>query len=125
MKKIIVLLCLFAALFAVSTPAAETGKLRHVVALKFKATASEADIRKVESAFRDLKKKIPQIESLEWGTNNSPEKLNKGFTHCFVLSFKSEADRAVYLPHPDHKAFGQILGPVLEDVFVFDYVAKE
>jgi hypothetical protein len=37
------------------------------------------------------------------------------------LTFDSEKGRDVYLPHPDHKAFGAIVGPVLEDVMVFDY----
>ena len=99
--------------------------LRHVVAFKFKASASPEGIKKVEEAFRDLKKKIPQIAHLEWGINNSPENLNKGFTHGFILSFKSEEDRSAYLPHPDHKAFGALLGPLIEDVFVIDFWAKE
>lgn len=103
----------------------QPGKLNHVVSFKFKETATPDQIKQVEDAFRDLKKKIPQIASYHWGTNNSPENLNKGFTHMFILTFKSEADRAVYLPHPDHKKFGQMLGPVLGDVFVFDFMAKD
>lgn len=99
-------------------------QLRHVVAFKFKATATPAQIKEVEDAFVALKAKIPQIAAIEWGTNNSPENLNKGHTHCFILTFKSEKDREIYLPHPDHKAFGKLLGPVLEDVFVIDYWTK-
>jgi len=95
--------------------------LRHVVLFKFKEGTSTADIKKVEDAFTELPSKIPQIISYEWGLNNSPEGLEKGFTHCFFLTFKSEKDRAVYLPHPDHKAFGQILSPYLDDVLVVDY----
>jgi hypothetical protein len=99
-----------------------TGKLlHHVVCLKFKPDATKEQIGEVEKAFRALKDKIPEIHSLTWGTNNSPENRNKGFTHCFVLTFKSEEDRARYLPHPDHKAFGKVLGPVLADVFVIDF----
>lgn len=96
-------------------------QLRHVVLFKFKETATEADVKTVEDAFTALPGKIPQIKGYEWGTNNSPEGLSKGFTHCFFLTFDSEEDRAVYLPHPDHKAFGAILGPFLEDVLVVDY----
>lgn len=96
-------------------------KLRHVVLFSFKETATEADIQQVEDAFIALPGKIPQIKDFEWGTNNSPEGLDKGFTHCFFLTFDSEEDRAVYLPHPDHKAFGAVLGPHLEDVLVVDY----
>ena len=79
----------------------------------------------MEVAFRELKTKIPGITSLEWGTNVSPEKHDKGFTHCFILTFASDKDRDAYLVHEDHKAFGRVLGPVLGDVFVIDFWAKE
>jgi hypothetical protein len=112
--------------FAADKPAAENkkGALYHVVSLKFKPSAGKDDIVKVEQAFAALKEKIPGITSLNWGTNVSPEKLDKGFTHCFVLTFNSEKDRDAYLPHPEHKAFGQLLGPVLQDAFVIDFWAK-
>lgn len=96
-------------------------QLRHVVLFKFKESATAKDIAKIEKAFTALPDKIPQIKGYEWGTNNSPEELDKGFTHCFFLTFNSEEDRAIYLPHPDHKAFGGLLGPYLEDVLVLDY----
>lgn len=95
--------------------------LRHVVMFKFKADAKPSEVQKVVDAFGDLKKKISHVAAYEWGTNNSPENLNKGFTHCFVLSFKTEKDRDAYLPHPDHKAFVVLLKPVLEEAFVIDY----
>ncbi|MEQ9289972.1 MAG: Dabb family protein [Cyclobacteriaceae bacterium] len=99
-------------------------QLRHVVMFKFKEDASQEGIEKVEKAFADLQNKIPQIKDFEWGTNNSPEGLDKGFTHCFFVTFDSEEDRAAYLPHPDHKAFVEVLKPVMEDAMVLDYWAK-
>jgi hypothetical protein len=110
---------------ALVTNARAADKLQHVVCVKFKSTATAQDITKVEQAFRALKQKIPQVASLEWGTNVSPEKKDKGFTHCFLLSFKSEQDRDAYLVHPEHKAFGKVLGPVLDDVFVIDFWSKK
>ncbi|MFT5737293.1 MAG: hypothetical protein ACJAU2_000444 [Maribacter sp.] len=98
--------------------------LRHVVLFKFKDSTANEDIKKVEAAFGALPSKIPQIIAYEWGTNNSPEGINKGLTHCFFLTFKSEEDRAIYLPHPDHKAFVDVLGPHLDDVLVLDYWTK-
>ncbi len=95
--------------------------LQHVVSFKFKEGASSVQIENVEKAFVALKGKIPEIVSLEWGTNNSPEGLNKGFTHCFIVTFKDEKGRSVYLPHPKHKAFVKILKPILDDVFVIDF----
>jgi Stress responsive A/B Barrel Domain len=99
--------------------------LRHVVLFKFKDGSSQADIKKVEEAFRALPSKIREIKSLEWGTNNSPENLAQGFTHCFFVTFSSEKDRAVYLPHPAHKAFGEILKPHLDKVLVIDYLTRD
>ena len=100
-------------------------RLLHVVAFKFKSSATKEQIQEVVDAFGALKKKVPAIQSLEWGTNISPEKHDKGFTHGWVLGFKSEKDRDDYLVHPEHKAFGKLVGPVLEDVFVIDYWAQE
>jgi hypothetical protein len=109
---------------AADSPGKQT-KLQHIVLLKFKEGTGTDQIKKVETAFRGLKSKIPEITALEWGTNNSPEQKNKGFTHCFVLTFKSEKDRETYLPHPAHKAFGQVLGAVLGDVLVIDFWAQD
>lgn len=98
--------------------------LRHVVLFKFKDDASGEDIQKVIDAFMGLSDKIDEIKAIEWGTNNSPEGLDQGFTHCFFLTFASEEDRDAYLPHPEHQAFGAILGPHLDKVLVVDYWAK-
>jgi hypothetical protein len=123
MKILLILSCaLFVA--GVVSGAELAGKLKHVVCFKFKSTAKPEDIQKVEAAFQQLRSKIPQVASLEWGTNVSPEQRNKGFTHCFLLSFNSDKDRDTYLDHPEHKAFGKIVGPVLDDVFVIDFWAK-
>jgi hypothetical protein len=124
MKILTAILCAVS-LVGVTAPAVAAEKIRHVVSFKFKSTAKPEDIQRVETAFVGLKKKIPQIKALEWGTNISPENLNKGFTHCWILTFATAADRDAYLVHPDHKEFGKNLGPALEDVFVIDIVAKE
>jgi hypothetical protein len=130
MKSILLpLVCLVA--FVAAAPGAdqatariETGKLQHVVSFKFKEDTSRAQIQNVEEAFAGLPKKIKAIKHYEWGTNVSPEKLDKGFTHCFILTFGTAADRDAYLVHPDHKAFGSLVGPMLADVFVIDFWAK-
>ena len=101
------------------------GKLRHVVLFKFKDDTKPEDVKKVEDAFRALPSKIPTIKDFEFGTNNSPEKLADGFTHCFFLTFDNAEGRAVYLPHPAHKAFGKVLRPHLDKVLVVDYVVKK
>ena len=99
--------------------------LRHVVLFKFKPETTETTLKKIETTFSALPSKIDLIQDFEWGLNNSPEGLNKDFTHCYLLSFKSEADRDAYLPHPDHQAFVAIIKDYVADVLVVDYWAKE
>ena len=96
-------------------------QIRHIVCLKFRDGTKPEEIGLIEEKFPMLKNLIPGIISIEWGTNNSPEGLNKGFTHCFVVTFKGEDARSSYLPHPSHEAFVDILKPLLDDVFVIDY----
>ncbi|MBX3437663.1 MAG: Dabb family protein [Planctomycetaceae bacterium] len=98
--------------------------LRHVVLLKFKEDATDAKIQEVIQAFSELPKKITEIHGFEWGREDSVEKLNKGFTHCFLVTFKSEDDLKAYLPHPAHQDFVKVLGPALADVLVVDYWAN-
>ena len=107
-----------------TTEATKKPLLRHAVLFKFKDDAEKGAIEKVENAFRALPTQIPEIKDFEWGTNNSPEGLNDGFTHCFFVSFADEASREVYLPHPKHLEFVEVLKPVLDKVLVLDYWTK-
>jgi len=126
MRKVIIIIatCFIAAIVIAATQK-ETKMLRHVVLFKFKDDATADQVKLVENAFRKLPSEIKEIKDFEWGTNNSPENLNQGLTHCFFLSFNSEEDRNVYLPHPAHKAFGAILKPYLDKVVVVDYWVKD
>src|SRR5947207_1058300 len=128
--KTLLLILSFAAGLAIVVLAAETsasasGKIRHIVAFKFKDGTTAEKIIEVEDAFRDLKKKIKEIQDYEWGTNVSKENRNKGCTHGFILTFKNETDRDTYIDHPAHKDFGRLVGPVLDDVFVIDFRARD
>ena len=125
MKKIACLL-LFAVLISTVVMAQTNSKmLRHVVLFSFKANADSAAVEKVIIGFKALATKIPTIKQFEWGINNSPEKLNAGLTHCFLVTFSSEKDRDDYLVDPAHKAFVATLEPVLDKATVIDYWAEK
>ncbi|MBC7851212.1 MAG: Dabb family protein [Chitinophagaceae bacterium] len=122
--KLMILVLSFFALGANAQKQSKEKMLQHVVLFKFKDSANAADVTKVEQAFRALSGSIKEVKALEWGLNNSPENLNQGFTHCFIVSFASEKDREIYLPHPKHKEFVAMLGPVLDKALVIDYWQK-
>lgn len=114
------------ALGAVASPRASgtEGKvLRHVVLFKFKPSSTPENIAAIVSSFKTLPAAIEQIVDFEWGTDISPEGKSNGFTHCFFVTFKTEADRDAYLPHAAHKEFVSVVGPHVENVCVVDYWA--
>ena len=129
----LVRLCLGAALlvttFAVTAALAERPEgakvLRHVVLFKFKDGTTPEQVAEVVAAFKALKGKIDVIQDFEYGTDVSTENKAAGFTHCFLATFKDEAGRDAYLPHPAHKAFGALVGPRLDKVLVVDYWARQ
>ncbi len=98
--------------------------LRHVVLFRFNEGTGAADIRTIENAFSALPSKIEVVYDFEWGTDVSVEDLQHGFTHCFVVSFLSEADRGKYLPHPAHQEFIELIKPHLAEALVVDYWAN-
>ncbi|MEK6782926.1 MAG: Dabb family protein [Bacteroidota bacterium] len=130
MKKILLSLLASIVCVAMMTPQANAQSktspktLRHVVLFKFKDSSSVQEIKVVEDAFSSLAGKINLIKNFEWGTNNSPENLNQGLTHCFLVSFASEKDRDDYLVHQDHVAFVDVLKPHLDKATVIDYWVK-
>jgi len=99
--------------------------VRHVVLFKFKENSSAEDVQKIAEAFADLPGKIDEIRQFDWGTNSSPEGLNEGFTHCFLVTFDNGEDRDVYLAHDAHQEFVELLRPHLAQALVVDYVPQD
>ena len=99
---------------------------RHVVLFKFKDTATPETVAGIEDAFRALGASLPFVTDFEWGLNSSPEGLDDGFTHCFIVTFAGPEGRDQYLPHPAHRAFiARWLDPNLEKACVVDFAARD
>lgn len=121
MRKIISCLVVFVWISMTAQSQNIKKELRHVVLFGWTAKADTVAIEKIIRAFKELPNQIKTIKRFEWGENNSPEKLNNGLTHCFLLTFSSEKDRDDYLIHPAHTAFTKLLPGLLEKVTVVDY----
>ena len=122
-----ILTTLILTLFITTMAHAETPPptpVRHIVCFKFTKAATPEKIEMVEKAFPELPSKIPGIKAFEWGTNISKEGKDKGFTHCFNMTFESQEALDAYIPHPAHKEFIAKLDGLIEDVFVIDYAAR-
>jgi hypothetical protein len=99
--------------------------MTHVVLLKVRPDVEAQQVEAVFAALGALKNKIPGILTFAGGPYSSPEGLNRGFTHGFVMKFSDAAARDVYLDHPEHeKVKGQVLEVLeggLDGVTAFDF----
>jgi hypothetical protein len=83
--------------------------IRHVVFCKFRKDLTAADVEVIFAAIRGLKHKIDGILAVTCGRDNSPEGLQKGFTHSFSVDFVDVPARDAYLPHPEHQKVGKMV----------------
>lgn len=100
--------------------------IQHTVLLSFKPSLSKNEIDQVRRELADLQQIIPEIISFSWIENNSPENLHRGYLHGFIMEFKNDSDRKIYLEHPEHiKVAQETIIPALVDgintALVFDY----
>jgi hypothetical protein len=96
-------------------------KVKHVALFKFKDGTAGEQIDKVLDTLLEMTETIPGIEDYVAGTNNSPEALNEGLTHGFVMTFADAATRDTYLTHPEHERVKTDVLPHIERVLVFDF----
>src|SRR6478752_7313357 len=108
LRYLLLILGILTGLFLMSSASAAEKVLRHVVMYKFKDSVPPAQVQEVIDTFAGLPKKIDTIVGFEAGTNVSKEGKSEGFTHAFVVTFKSEADLAAYLVHPAHDEYVKV-----------------
>ncbi|MDN2481350.1 Dabb family protein [Vibrio agarivorans] len=95
--------------------------IKRILMLKFKADADQQAISDILSKMESLPSKIDGITSVDSGVDQSPEGMNKGFTHIVQLIFVGKDSHERYLPHPEHEVIKQLCMPILEDMLIFDY----
>ncbi len=95
-------------------------KVQHLVLLKFRDGTSDQAVAECFAAVAELPAKIFGIEYCAGGPNVSPEGLNRGFTHAFIMTFASAQARDAYLPHPEHEKVKELLFRHLADALVVD-----
>ena len=98
-------------------------EIQHMVLLKFKPEVTPEKITELFSQLAQLQQLIPGITSFAGGPYSSPEGLNQGYTHGFLMTFESADARDTYLPHPEHETVKTSLLQCIDSVLVFDFEA--
>lgn len=95
--------------------------IRHVLLFSLKNETTDSAVKKLKNAFLKMPYFIDGVVSVEWGVNNSPENKNEGYCYCVLMTFRDEAARNAYLPHPVHIKLKDIFVPLLNKIVVLDY----
>src|SRR5437764_6452697 len=96
-------------------------KVKHVALFKFKEGTTQEYIDQVFDKLLELSESIDGIEDYVSGINNSPEGLNQGYTHGFVMTFSDAAARDAYVANPDHERVKTEVVPSIESIVIFDF----
>lgn len=98
--------------------------IRHIVLIRFKPEVSAAHIAALFTELEEIRAQVPGILAITAGRSESPEKIERGYHHGFVVDFADWAALAAYQAHPDHQALGAKLVENaiggLDGILVFD-----
>ncbi|KAF8937319.1 hypothetical protein EDD21DRAFT_373285 [Dissophora ornata] len=98
--------------------------IKHIVLFKVKAELSEQDGKDLLKEVRNLKERVPGVETVELGVNFNAR--SKGYTHGFTMDFKDKNGLDVYDKSEAHiDAVKNYLLPRIDDILVFDYEIEE
>ncbi|KAK1323411.1 Uncharacterized protein QJS10_CPA02g00655 [Acorus calamus] len=97
------------------------GDFKHLVLVKFKEGVV---VDEMLGGMAKLVTELDYVKSFEWGADMvSEETLRQGFTHAFVLTFKSKEDFAAFSSHPKHLEFAPTFASAIENILLFDFNA--
>jgi hypothetical protein len=98
--------------------------IRHIVLIRFKPETPAATIDAIFADLVMIRTKLSGILAITAGRSESPEKIERGYLHGFVVDFADWAALEAYQAHPDHRRVGDALiaNAVggLDGILVFD-----
>lgn len=80
--------------------------IRHIVLTKFKFETAEVKIEEIYRGLSELTDRLPGAQSFTGGRSESPEQIERGYMHGFVIDFDSWEALQTYADNPEHKALG-------------------
>jgi hypothetical protein len=98
--------------------------IQHIVLLRLRPEISDAAIADLFAELHGIRDKLSGILAITAGKSESPEHMERGYMHGFVVEFTDWAALQAYQDHPEHKAFGAKLVQAaqggIEGILVFD-----
>lgn len=95
--------------------------IKHIVLFSFKESTNEDLLEQIHAQLLGLQETVKVLQAIEGGVDVSDENLHGGFSHCYVMTFASMADKNKYLQDTGFIALRGLLGDNLEKILVMDY----
>jgi hypothetical protein len=83
--------------------------IRHIVLTKFKSETSEETIAGIYDDLSALVEKLPGAGGFTGGRSQSPEQIERGYMHGFIIDFDTWDALKNYSDNEEHKALGSQL----------------
>lgn len=103
--------------------------IRHIVLIRFQPSVTEARIAELFADLHLIQDKVPGTLAITAGKSESPERIERGYMHGFVVDFADWSALQAYQDHPDHKRLGAGLVAAAENgiggILVFDLPVGE
>ncbi len=80
--------------------------IRHIVLTKFKPDTSEDTIAAIYAGLAALTDKLTGASNFTGGRSESPEQIERGYLHGFVVDFDDWSALKAYAENAEHKALG-------------------
>ena len=80
--------------------------IRHIVLTKFKPETTEEKIAEIYQGLSALTETLSGAKGFTGGRSESPEQIERGYMHGFVIDFDSWDALQHYTDNAEHKALG-------------------
>jgi hypothetical protein len=80
--------------------------IRHIVLIRFQPSVPKDKIAALFAELHQIEGKVPGLLTITSGRSESPEQMERGYMHGFVVEFADWMALQAYQDHPDHKHLG-------------------
>ncbi|MCC5966421.1 MAG: Dabb family protein [Natronohydrobacter sp.] len=80
--------------------------IRHIVLIRFTPLTTDAQVADLFDELARIKGKVPGLLEITSGKSESPEQMERGYMHGFVVDFTDWNALQAYQDHPEHQVLG-------------------
>jgi hypothetical protein len=80
--------------------------IKHIVLIRARPDVAAAELQSIFAELAALRGRLPGLRAVTFGRSDSPEKIERGYTHALMAEFDDWAALKVYAEDAAHQAAG-------------------